>query len=85
MIGWLLRVFAWMSQTVNLFLLLGHHDQTVSARCYINRHNKGWRLAYHSINAAFFWQDDHCKISFEQDVKFALEVLGQAEHSANAT
>jgi hypothetical protein len=71
----MLRLSAWASQTVNVWLLLGHHDQTVSARCYINRYRKGWKLAYKAINALFFWQENHCKASFEQDIAYALEVL----------
>jgi hypothetical protein len=71
----MLRLSAWASQTVNVWLLLGHHDQTVSARCYINRYKKGWKLAYKAINALFFWQENHCKSSFEQDIAYALEVL----------
>jgi hypothetical protein len=75
MINWLLRVSAWMSQTANLFLLFGHHDQTISARCYCNRNKTGWRVAYKLVNLIFFWQDDHCKDSHEQDVKFAKQVM----------
>jgi hypothetical protein len=74
-VSWLLRVAAWLSQTVNLFLLFGHHDQTVSARCYVNRHRQPWTWAYYAVNALFFWQDDHCRISHEQDVAFAKEIL----------
>lgn len=70
----LLRIAAWFSQTVNLWLLFGHHDQTVSARCWVNRHRPGWRTAYRVINTVFFWQDDHCYASHLQDVKFALQI-----------
>lgn len=75
MLGWLTRVAAWLSQTANLFLLFGHHDQTVSARCYLNRHRKGWGMAYRLINRIFFWQDDHCHESYLADVRFAKEIL----------
>ena len=75
MVAWLLRVFAWSSQTVNLLLLFGHHDQTVSARCYVNRNCRGWRHAYRTINAIFFWQGDHCHESFLADVRFAKDIL----------
>jgi hypothetical protein len=75
MIRWLVRVAAWASQTANLFLLFGHHDQTISARCYCNRHRKGWRVVYKLVNKVFFWQDDHCRISHEQDIAFAKEIL----------
>lgn len=74
----LLKLSAWTSQTVNVWLLFGHHDQTVSARCYLNRDKKRWKHAYLAINAIFFWQDDHCKTSFEQDIIFAKEVLSLA-------
>lgn len=70
-----LRVSAWASQTVNLWLLFGHHDQTVSARCYVNRHKPGWRWAYLTINRMFFWQEDHCWSSHLSDVEFAVDVL----------
>lgn len=75
MVNWLLRVSAWLSQTVNLFLLFGHHDQTVSARCYCNREKIGWRFFYKLINLIFFWQSDHCRASHEEDVAFAKQVM----------
>jgi hypothetical protein len=73
----LLRIAAWCSQTINLWLLFGHHDQTVSARCYVNRHYPGWGVAYRTINAIFFWQEDHCHESHLQDIEFAKQVLEQ--------
>lgn len=72
--NWLLRVAAWASQTLNLFILFGHHDQTISARCYCNKYKPGWNYANTIINAIFFWQDDHCKESYLEDVKFAEQV-----------
>ena len=65
---------AWLSQGLNL-LLGGHHDMTLSARCYLNRNRPGWRTAYRLINRLFFWQADHCKISFQSDVRYAEQVL----------
>lgn len=76
--AWLLRVAAWASQTANLFLLVGHHDQTISARCYVNRNRRGWRVAYRVVNAVFrllLLQKDHCKASHQRDVEFARQVL----------
>lgn len=75
----LLSIAAWCSQTINLWLLFGHHDQTVSARCYVNRLRKGWRVAYRVINGVFFWQEDHCRESHLQDVAFAKQVLQQMD------
>lgn len=82
MTAWILRVAAWTSQTANLFLLFGHHDQTVSARCYLNRHRRGWRVAYRVVNAVFqvlLLQKDHCKASHQRDVEFARQVLAGEE------
>ena len=77
------RLLAWGSQTVNVWLLFGHHDQTVSARCYVNRCKKGWRVAYYLVDAIFFWEKGHCKKSYEEDVKFAKEVEAMRTRCGN--
>jgi hypothetical protein len=48
---------------------------TVSARCYINRHKPVWGVAYKVVNAIFWFQDDHCKESFENDIKLRDAIL----------
>jgi len=72
--AYFLRVSAWLSQGVNCVLLGGHHDQTVSARAYIQRYQPGWHVVYRTINALFFWQDDHCRRSHAADVEFAEHI-----------
>ena len=72
---YLTRAAAWFSQGINCLLLGGHHDQTVSARAYVNRHRFGWGVAYRIINLLFFWRDNHCRESHSADVEFAKEVL----------
>lgn len=79
---WLLRVSAWVSQTINLWLLFGHHDMTVSARCYINRDKPYWRVAYKVINTIFWFQKNHCKESFDEDIKYAMEVQKYVESNS---
>ena len=74
MFDWFLRVAAWMSQTVNLFLLFGHHDQTISARAHVNRNRKGWRQVNKAINTIFFWQKNHTYESFRSDLEYAQQV-----------
>lgn len=69
------RIAAWASQGLNVAVLQGHHNQTVSARCYVNRHQKVWQQAYWIINALFWFQDDHCKISYERDIFWAKDIL----------
>ena len=76
---YLLRNAAWLSQGVNCILLGGHHDVTVSARAYLNRERRGWKIAYRALNAVFFWQDDHCRNSHEADVARSMKLLGLEE------
>ena len=75
MIKWFTRGLAWLSQGFNWLFLNGNHDQTVSARCYINRNKSPWKYLYITINTTVFWQDNHCKSSFDRDVDFALEII----------
>ncbi len=72
---YLTRIAAWLSQGVNCIALAGHHDMTVSARCYIRRQKRGWRLGYRLFNAVFFWQENHCHSSFTRDLEFARHIL----------
>lgn len=46
----------------------GPVNESVSARAY-RRHdgNLFWKFAYLTINALFFWQEDHCRYVFEKD------------------
>ena len=75
MIKWFTRGLAWLSQGFNWLFLNGNHDQTVSARCYINRNKSPWKYLYITLNTTVFWQDNHCKSSFDRDVEFALEII----------
>ena len=75
MIKWFTRGLAWLSQGFNWLFLNGNHDQTVSARCYINRDKSPWKYLYITLNTTVFWQDNHCKSSFDRDVDFALEII----------
>lgn len=76
-----LRVAAWLSQGLHCLLLGGHHDMTVSARCYVEyrlRGNQRWRRAHDAIDWLFLrllGQHDHCKQSFLADKAFARQVL----------
>ena len=75
MINWFTRGLAWLSQGFNWLFLNGNHDQTVSARCYVNRDKSPWKCLYITLNTLVFWQDNHCKSSFDRDVDFALEII----------
>lgn len=73
--GYLLNISALLSQAVNVIILFGHPDQTVSARAYEMQDRPLWGYIYRSINAVFFWQDDHCMVSYLQDVSRARRLL----------
>jgi hypothetical protein len=75
---YLTRLAAWLSQGVNCVLLAGHQDQTVSARCYVNKHRHVWAFARDAINLLFFWQPDHCQASYQRDIDFAKELLNNS-------
>lgn len=75
MIRYLTRIAAWCSQGLNCVFLFGHHDMTVSARCYLNREKRFWRTGYRLINRIFFWQDDHCYHSHQSDLDFSRDIL----------
>ena len=76
MVGYFLRVCTCISQSINCFFLFVHPDTTVCARAYMYKDKKVyWRFAYKFFNLVFFFQKDHCKESFYEDVKNAKEVL----------
>ena len=74
MVAYLIRIATLCSQAINTVFLLGSPDMTVSARCYINRYKPYWRVAYKVINKLFWFQENHCKESFDADIKYAEEV-----------
>lgn len=50
-------------------MIAGSPDETVSSRVYRGavlavRPNRAARMAYRTINALFFWQEDHCRAAY---------------------
>ncbi|WP_430010336.1 hypothetical protein [Methylophaga lonarensis] len=74
-IAWLFRIAAWLSQGLNVILLGGHEDETVSARAYRSQNRLRWLIVYRALNFVFFWQFDHCRESHERDRRRAKELL----------
>lgn len=72
---YMLRGAALVSQAINWGLLGGHHDQTVSARAYVQRHEPPWWAVYMTLNTIYFWQEDHCRASHDEDLAFARQVM----------
>lgn len=66
-----LQILIAFDQLINA-LLWGYADETLSARAY--RHaeiKKDRRWPMMLINGLFFWQDNHCKQSYESELKRA--------------
>lgn len=48
---------------------VGWADEAVSARAYRLQDKKFWFVLYMIINGLFFWQGDHCRSSYESEIK----------------
>ncbi len=69
------------SQFFNVLLFFGHPNESISGRSY----REPWPLAHKLINTIFFWQKDHCKSAYLNDVKWAenyLEIHEKRQGSA---
>jgi hypothetical protein len=68
------------SRAVNALLLNGSTAQTVSARAHIDSiTDPVWERRRQRINRLFFWEDDHCRQSWEAEVERARYVLSRLE------
>lgn len=55
-------------------LLAGAADETLSSRTHrcavlAKPPKRRWRIARRVINGLFFWQADHCRLSYESELK----------------
>jgi len=60
------NVLVALTQLVNA-LLGGFCDETTSSRAHRQQRKLRWRIARRAINAAFFWQDDHCLAAWQSE------------------
>lgn len=80
------RTIAWLSQGAHCLLLNGNPDMTVSSRCHVEyrlKNNTRWKFAHDTINRLFFWQHDHCRESFDEDVTYAQYITGLIRDAGN--
>jgi len=69
-----------ISRAIHALILGGSTAQTLSARAHLERNtSRPWRLLGQTINALFFWQDDHIHWAWRQDVERARYVLSRLE------
>ena len=66
------RIWSATSQWLNVVFLLGHPNESISGRS----HRKGWRVKQF-INLMFFWQVDHCKSAYINDLKWSKAYIEQ--------
>lgn len=65
-----------LSRGVNATFFNGSTAQTLSSRSYIDgRTSRFWGRMGRLINALFFWQDDHVKTAWEDEVERARYTL----------
>ena len=50
-------------------LIGGWPDETISARAWRCRQLWPWGVAYRVINALFFWQPNHCRGAYAQELR----------------
>lgn len=70
-----------LSQLLNVALFPKHKEtdanESVSGRAY----RKQWKLR-HLINKLFFWQEDHCRDAYFNDLERARRLVESADRDA---
>lgn len=76
--GRLSRIGTILSQLTNVLLFNGHPDETISGRAYrmgVIAGNPVWLRRMQIIDALFFWEEEHCRASHEEDLIFARAII----------
>lgn len=67
-----------LSRFLNAFVFDGSTAQTLSARSHLEAASSPkWARRKRAINRLFWWQADHCKWAWEQEVDRARYVLAR--------
>lgn len=66
----LIRAGDALSQWANVVFLDGHPNESLSGRAW--RTQSSW---YKFINLLLWFDKDHCKVAYENDIKYARELL----------
>lgn len=62
-----------LSQLLNVVFLNGEPDECLSGRAY--RTDTRWAIV--TIDTIFFWDEDHCKSAYMNDLSYAGKVLAR--------
>lgn len=50
-------------------ILFGWADETMSSRAWRMRHKRHFKVIHFFIDTIFFFEKNHCEVSFEDEVK----------------
>lgn len=64
--GYIKQILIGLDQLFNA-ILFGWADETLSSRAWRQRHKPKWKFMVKLIDSIFFWQNNHCKMSFESE------------------
>lgn len=70
---YLTRVFDALSQLLNVLVLDGDANESISGRSY----RQGWTRTERTINALLFWDEDHCRVAYLSDIARASALLNK--------
>ena len=81
--SWLLTVGSALSQLAYaVFANSRNSNLSISGEAYFNRNRSRLRYVwYRFINGLFFFQADHCKWAYENDLKFAQWYIDRDRNS----
>jgi hypothetical protein len=74
---YLMGIWSATSQWLNVVLLLGHPNESISGRSY----REPWPLAMKIINALHFWQNNHCRGAYNKDLEWAKDYIERKNHA----
>jgi hypothetical protein len=71
--SYLIRVGDALSQLLNVVLLNGHPNESLSGRAWRTK-----SLWYSVIDLLFFFDPRHCKTAYENDLAYARELVNES-------
>ena len=69
--AWLIRLLDSVSQFLNVALLNGDANESVSGRAY----RENWSAAVKIIDTLFFFDPDHCRNAYLSDLARAYSII----------
>lgn len=70
------RLWGALSQFLNVLLLNGHPNESISGRAW----REPWPRAVRVLNALFFWQKNHCEDAYVGDVEWAKQCVIESRY-----